>query len=137
MIGESKVNLDDLDDAVRFVNASFERDVQSEQLDFKGIVEMAPRDFVDDASHLGNRHQPPGWLRAYPEGEWLDELRGACSRDFDHILDYYRDKRMPPGIQIDGEMGDGRGRAMFHYALGIPTMPVAIYVSRRQKRARR
>ena len=83
--GAGAVSLDDLSAAVQYLNESYERDVQLDQLRWKRTVMMAPRDFVDDASHLGNRHQPAGWLKEYPESEWLDELRSAYSRDFGHI----------------------------------------------------
>jgi hypothetical protein len=123
----TSVDPKDLADAVVFVNETFDKDVRPEQLRLQKIVQMKPEDFAFDASHLGDE---PGWLREYPESSWLDELQSTYSRNFDHILNFYRKKQMPPGIQIDGLFGDGLGRAMFHYALGIKTMPVAIYTSR-------
>ncbi len=114
--------------AVEFLSEDYdhiERDVA--RLRFLGIRQMRPIDFVDDAAHLGRPRLQAGWLHEYPEDEWEKELKSEYSRPFDHILGYWRNNRMPPGIQINGEMGDGRGRACFHYALGIKKMPVAVY----------
>lgn len=118
---------EDVAEAVYFINDSYERDLHVDRLRFVKMTKMPPEDFVDDRAHLGRDAR--GWLKEYPRSEWLTELKSAYSRDFSHILDYHDCGRMPPGIQIDGEMGDGRGRACFHWAMGLKTMPVAVYKS--------
>lgn len=104
---------------------------------FQIVRRVRPADFIDDPSFLGGTAYPEGWLLHHPESEWLSELASTYSRSFKYTLDQYladpghRGGAIAPAIQIDGEMGDGRGRACFHYALGIPTMPVAVFTTRR------
>lgn len=116
---------EDLREAIEFICDSYECWIDPTTIRLVALRELPPIVFVDDGAHLGRR--PAGWLRPYPESQWAEELRGAYSRTFDHIIEYHRRGQMPPGIQIDGLMGDGRGRAQFHYAIGAPTMSVAIY----------
>jgi hypothetical protein len=101
------------------------RDGGHTRLTFRGIRLIAPKEFIDDTAHLGD--DPSGWLLDFPESEWVEELRSTYSRDFSHSLAMLRRGEIAPAIQIDGRMGDGRGRAMLHWALGLKKMPVAIF----------
>jgi hypothetical protein len=108
------------------------------KVQFTGIKHIAPNVFIDDPAHIGN--DAAGWLKVHPEQNWLSELKYAYDRDFDHTLAAHKSGSMPPAIQIDGQMADGRGRAQFHqfhqfhHALGLPTMPVATFSSRPLKK---
>lgn len=128
LVGASE---EDVLEGVNFVNDSYERDIRPEDLRLVKVVQMRPEDFIDDRAHLGR--DDSGWLHEYPEETWLEELRSSYSRDFDHMLAYHRAGKMPSAVQIDGEMADGRGRAVFHYAMGEKTMPVAVYTTKRGK----
>lgn len=119
---------EDIDDAVNFLNETHEEDgrqyIDPARLKFHGVKYVPPASFVDDPTHLGN--QPKGWLNSIPRQQWEGELRSEYSRDFAHTLKQHDIRGMRPGISIDGHMGDGRGRAMFHHAVG-QDMPVAFY----------
>ena len=122
---------EDIRDAVSYVNAAAEWNLKPSDLHFVRIMQISPIAFVEDPSYVGWPGKKSGWLLQYPKQEWLNRLNAEYDgRGFDHILDFYERGNMPPGIQIDGEMGDGMGRAMFHYALGLKTMPVAAYASK-------
>ena len=116
---------EDLDDAVQYVEDAFGREVDSDGLRFKSVIEMDPSDFVIDASHLKD---DPGWLLKFPESEWEAELKDAYDRPFDHIIRNWKAGVLSPGIQIDGDFGDGAGRSSFYHAIG-QQIPVAQFES--------
>lgn len=123
---------EDISDAVQYVSDLLEVPVATVQklVSKRPVVaEMEPQDFIDDTVHFGTK--PSGWLRDVPRQEWEEELEQEYSRDFTHIVRNYFRGNLAPGIQIvdfDGYslMGDGRGRALFAYSLGIP-MKVVTY----------
>lgn len=124
---EGSYKPEDLADGVRYVSEAYGRDVQNPE--FCGVQHMEPEDFIDDASHLGvATGYSRGWLNGIPRERWAEELRYGYDRPFDHIIDQHERGSMAPGVQIDGMMGDGRGRAIFHHAIGKP-MPVAVFRS--------
>ena len=114
----------DLQDAIEYFSTTTEETV--ERVRFHGYREMKPEDFIDDTSHFNNTEY--GWLKDIPEDQWIEQLEDEYNRDFPHIVENYNKGTLSPGIQINGEMGDGRGRALFSHALGIP-MSVAIFES--------
>jgi GNAT superfamily N-acetyltransferase len=116
----------DLHDALRYFNdmnadrdeedGGFGRELTARDLKFKGITLMDPKRFIDDASHLGRNGA--GWLKEMPEDEWAEALKDEYDRDFEHIIEAYQHNTLTPGVQIDGQMADGRGRSMFFYGIG-------------------
>lgn len=117
----------DLRAAVHFYNRAFPCGLKWSDLHFEGIQKMSPESFIDVPKRL--KEDPRGWLRKHRREDWLHALASKYHRNFRHILIYYSQRKMPPAIQIDGTLGDGRGRACFHYALDLATMPVAVYVT--------
>lgn len=124
-LSKANYNEADLRDGLDFVAENY--DQPRSDVKFKGISQIAPADFIDDAAHLGRN--PAGWLREFPREQWATELRSEYSRDFQHILRQYDAGQLQSGIRIDGRFGDGRGRAMFHHAIGAPAMSVADFES--------
>jgi len=109
----------DLEEGKTYFSEIYDEDPSS--VNFSGVEEMAPADFIDDASHLGERQgYKVGWLKDLPQEQWPEELRSAYDRDFGHIIAAHVAQKMNPGIRIDGRFADGRGRAQFHHALGLP-----------------
>lgn len=107
---------DDLLDAVQYVSDVFEMEIDADKLKLRGVIRVDPLDFIDDASHA--KGLKAGWLRDRPQSEWAEALRYEHDRNFEHIIDAYLNDRIMPGIRINDQMGDGRGRALFHHAIG-------------------
>lgn len=114
----------DLRDGLEYLEAFNDGEDAEEiegELTFVDYVDMDPCAFYYDASHLNNRGRlKQGWLRAFGRSDWLDELRSEYDRDFSHILSAYERNSLSPGISINGEFGDGKGRSQFCYALAVP-----------------
>jgi hypothetical protein len=70
--------------------------------------------------------EAPGWLLKHPEHQWADVLKQRHGRELSHVINYHKSGQMPPAVQINGQLGDGLGRSIFHHAIG-KQMPVAVY----------
>lgn len=126
----------DLRDAVAYLEEDWDDlDAKVASCRFVGVEQRSPlavaEEFgliaIDESLHTGEP-LAPGWLRAHAERAWNRRLRRAYQRpSFAHIISRWRAGRLPPAVEVDGRMGDGLGRACFFYALGEPTMPVAVY----------
>lgn len=119
---------EDINDAIWFLEETSDGPIDRSRLRLVEVVWMDPWDFIDQPSLLGKKSDR-GWLLKEPEDDWLKELHGTYSRDFSHILNYWIRRAVPPGIQIDEMMGDGRGRASFHFAVD-EMLPVAVFRSK-------
>lgn len=114
---------EDVHDGLEYLEAFNDGEDNEEthgELKFVDYVDMDPCKFYYDASHLDNMGRlEQGWLRAFDRSDWLAELRSEYDRDFSHILSAYERNSLSPGISVNGEFGDGRGRSQFCYALGV------------------
>ena len=116
----SAYSLDDLKDGIEYVSLFLDDQLSVDELKFTGVRLMDPCDFYYDGSHLSNMGRlESGWLREVNRDEWLNELRSEYDRDFSHIVSAYESGNLKPGILINGEFADGKGRSQFCYALGI------------------
>jgi GGDEF domain-containing protein len=118
-----KYREEDLRDALDFIR---ENEIPVGSVKFSGTKRVAPKEFIDDPSHFQGR--PAGWLNKVPKDKWSSELEQEYSRPFDHIIAQHAGQGLAPGIEIDGRMGDGRGRSIFSHAIGQP-MSVAVFKS--------
>jgi DNA topoisomerase IB len=134
---------EDLKDGITFVNETYDDadpqehpvdvpPIHRQDLKYVGIKLMNPKDFIDESTLLGP--DPKGWLTKFPKKEWLAELRSLASRDYTLTLKLYENGQLAPGIQINGRMADGRGRAIFYWAIG-QDIPVAVFKSKKGKTA--
>ena len=127
----------DVSDALAHIADDEDTRANLDSLMFEGIIEMPPAEVeycfgicpCDFDQERGN-DLAAGWLGVGKQRYWAGRLNLAYRRDFKHIVKLYKEGKLPPAIQIDGSMGDGLGRSLFYYALGVEKMPVAVYVSR-------
>lgn len=124
----------DLADAIEHVNGDeVDLNVDPNQLAYHGTETMDPLAFIDSegwTDDADGNPTKPGWLKAHPPEHWAEQLRHHHGRQLAHIIEHHRQGKMPPAVQIDGHLGDGRGRAIFHHAIG-ERMPVAVYRSKK------
>lgn len=84
-----------------------------------GFREMDPRDYTDISAlgPLGDH----GWMKDEPSDDWPDLLEYEYDRPFGHIVEAWLARRLSPAVFFEGVgEGDGRARALFLYALGMP-----------------
>ncbi len=134
--GFNEVSERDLADAVEYLGGHWDQPLSEGDLKFVGFEMVDPEAFIDDPIHLeGDR----GWL-TQPEAQAQLEADGIRafytelgSRDMTRTYEMWRSGALSPAIQVDGEMGDGRGRAMLAWALGVD-VPVAKFKTKRLAR---
>jgi hypothetical protein len=91
----------------------------------QSYFQMDPSDLIDISAFTNKK---AGWLKSVPHDEWLEALSNEYERSFDHILSLKRRGQLPPAIMINGEFGDGRGRALLQYALNEPIIVVKLQI---------
>ena len=119
------VDMDDVNDAIDYIQGVTERDVVLSD-DAPTFEYMNPEDFVSDTAWFENTEK--GFLKDIPESDWNETLRSEFSRPFEHIVEQKQKGELAPGIMVDDEFGDGKGRAIFAWSLG-EKIPVAKYTS--------
>lgn len=104
--------------------------LQPADLRYLGSELMEPTAFIDDVGWLDHGDDPSaaGWLLSYPQERWAQLLQEKHGRQLGHVVDAYKRGRVPPSVQVDGSMGDGRGRAVFFHGIG-EKIPVARYTA--------
>lgn len=87
------------------------------EIEFVGYSEIDPHNYSDFGMY--GPVEDVGWLRGIPSEKWATRLGDVFDRSFEHIIEAWLDKRLSPAILLEGE-ADGRGRAAFAQAIGIP-----------------
>lgn len=121
---------DDVDDALNYIEATNEKTVTLAD-DLPTLEYMKPEDFVEDVAWFES--QEKGFLKNIPQGQWAEVLRDEYSREFAHIIEQYKNGQLSPGIMVDDDFGDGKGRAIFAWGLDEPVL-VAKYKSKQAER---
>jgi len=118
-------NSEDLEDAITHLQYSGgqmdhingEYDYPEETADVKAVD---PEKILPSKSFK----KPKGWLKQIPKEKWAEEFKKVYDRDFAGVLAAKESGELYPAIMINGDLGDGFGRAQLAHALG-EKIPVA------------